>query len=146
MKTLFDSSVIIAFCVEQHPKHEVAKQWFLKAKNKEIELYVAGHSLMESYSVLTRTPFKPRINATQAKLLLEQNVLSFAQLIVLKAADYKRLLSQLVENNFIGGISYDAVVFESAALSGIQQVITANAKDFLRLKAAFSYRINVIAI
>lgn len=146
MKTLFDSSIVIAFCVKNHPKHEMAKQWFLKAQSGKISMFLAAHSLIEAYSVMTRAPFKPKISAEKAKELLHKNVLPLCTIIGLEVDAYKNVLDLLADNNLVGGISYDAIIFETAQQANIKQLITANTKDFYRLNTVFDYDIDVIGI
>ena len=62
MRTLFDTSVLVAACIEGHPKHERALPWLSKAKAQEFEFVVSSHTLAELYAVLTTLPVKPRIS------------------------------------------------------------------------------------
>jgi predicted nucleic acid-binding protein len=59
--------VLIAAFVESHPKHKSALSFLMKAKNKEFELFVSSHTILEIYSVLTGAPFKPKITPIIAK-------------------------------------------------------------------------------
>ncbi len=56
MRTLFDTSVLVAALVEQHPKHERAIPWLSKAKADKFEFIVVSHSLADLYAVLTTLP------------------------------------------------------------------------------------------
>ena len=47
MKTLFDTSILVAALVENHSKHERALPWLSKAKVKEFEFVVSSHTLKE---------------------------------------------------------------------------------------------------
>lgn len=51
MKTLFDTSILVAALVENHSKHERALPWLSKAKVKECEFVVSSHTLAELYDV-----------------------------------------------------------------------------------------------
>ena len=113
MRTLFDSSVLVAACVEAHPKHQSALSWLKRAKNKEIEYIVAAHSLAEIYSVLTRAPFKPRIFPSIAQKLIEQNIKVDAKIISLSEREYFRVIKNMVQLGLKGGIVYDCLLYTS---------------------------------
>ncbi len=53
MKTLFDTSILVAALVENHSKHERALPWLSKAKAKEFEFVVSSHTLQESFDYNT---------------------------------------------------------------------------------------------
>lgn len=133
MKILFDSSVLIAAFVEFHPKHKTALSFLAKAKNKEFELFVSAHSILEVYSVLTSAPFKPRITSVIAKQLIENNIRSFAKIVYLSDKDYFVIIEKMSSSGLIGGIVYDAIIVECALNSKVDEILTLNPKDFLRL-------------
>jgi predicted nucleic acid-binding protein len=74
MKTLFDTSVIVASLVEAHPLHRRAFPWLKQAKEKDFELIVAGHTVAEVYAVLSTLPTKPRISPAVAWRLFHENI------------------------------------------------------------------------
>lgn len=141
MKSLFDSSALIAGCVESHPKHESARKWISRAKRKEVEFLVAGHSLFEVYSVLTSAPFQPRITPRIAQELLKENVEDHAEIITLSKRDHQRIIQKLAQQNVSGGIVYDAIIAECAIKAKSDQIITSNSKDFVRIFSENSIQI-----
>lgn len=133
MKSLFDSSALIAAFVESHPRHNEARTWLSRAKRNEIEYYVAGHSLFEVYSVLTSAPFQPRITPKIAQNLLKENVEDYAKVITINKSDHQKVIKKLAQQNLSGGIVYDAIIAECAIKAKADQIITSNSKDFVRL-------------
>lgn len=133
MGAVFDSSALIAACVEAHPKHASAISWLKRAKNKEIEYLVSAHSLLEVYSVLTRAPFKPPISPSTAKRLIEQNIKKDAKIISLTGKEYFQIIDRMTQLGLTGSIVYDAIIVECARKSKAKEVITSNIKDFTRL-------------
>lgn len=133
MKSLFDSSALIAGCVESHPKHEAARKWMSRAKRKEVEFLVAGHSIFEVYSVLTSAPFQPRITPKIAQELLKENVEDHAEIVTLSKKGHQKIMQKLVTRNLSGGMVYDAIIAECALKAKADQIITSNSKDFIRL-------------
>jgi len=133
LKILFDSSTIIAAIIEAHPKHEIAFSWLVRANEKEFELVVSAHSILEVYSVLTAAPFKPKISPLAAKKLIRINIERIATIQYLNSKDYLRLLESVSSLELHGGIVYDALIFECAKKSNVAKIATLNAKDFNRL-------------
>lgn len=142
MKILFDSSVLLAAFVEPHPKHKSALSFLIKAKNKEFQLLVSAHSILEIYSVLTSAPFNPKITPIIAKQLIENNIRNIAEIIYLADEDYFTIVDKLSKSNFFGGIVYDAIIVECALNAKVDEILTLNSKDFLRLTSETSIKIN----
>ena len=144
MKILFDSSVLIASFVESHPKHKSALSFLMKAKNKEFQSFVSSHSILEVYSVLTSAPFNPKITPNIAKQLIENNIRNIAKTIYLTGEDYFKIVEKVSKSNFSGGIIYDAIVVECALNAKVDEIITLNTKDFLRLTNEKSIKVSAL--
>ncbi|MHB8854814.1 MAG: type II toxin-antitoxin system VapC family toxin [Ignavibacteriaceae bacterium] len=144
MKILFDSSVLISAFVESHPKHKSALSFLMKAKNKEFQLLVSSHTILEIYSVLTSAPFKPKITPMVAKQLIENNIKNIAKTIYLTDEDYFKIVEKMSKSNFSGGIVYDAIVVECALNAKVDEILTLNSKDFLRLTDGTSIKVSTL--
>ena len=144
MKIFFDSSVLIAAFVESHPKHKSALSFLVKAKNREFKLFVSAHTILEVYSVLTSAPFRPKITSVIAKKLIENNINAIAKIIYLSDEDYFKIIEKMCASDFKGGIVYDAIIVECALNSKVDEILTLNPKDFLRLTNDTSIRITTV--
>jgi len=133
MKTLFDTSVLVAAIVEPHPMHTRALPWLQRAKAGEIDFLVASHTLAELYAVLTTLPLKPRISPLTAWRLVHDNVETSAKIISLSPSDYKDTIKHMSELGLTGGIIYDALIVKAAQKSGVERLLTFNADAFIRL-------------
>jgi predicted nucleic acid-binding protein len=133
MKTLFDTSVIIAALVEAHPMHQRAFPWLKQAKEKNFELIVAGHTVAELYAVLSTLPTKPRISPTVAWKLIHENVETAARIVPLTAAEYSSTIKKISEMGLVGGITYDALIAKVAEKSKVEQILTLNPDHFKRV-------------
>ena len=133
MKTLFDTSVLVAAIVEPHPMHLRALPWLQRAKTGKIDFLVASHTLAELYAVLTTLPLKPRISPSTAWRLVHDNVEASAKIISLSPSDYKDTVKHMAELGLTGGIIYDALIVKVAQKSGVERLLTFYADDFLRL-------------
>ncbi|MCF6269310.1 MAG: PIN domain-containing protein [Melioribacteraceae bacterium] len=144
MKVLFDTSILIAAFVETHPKHKEALAILTRAKEKEFRLFVSAHTILEVYSVLTSAPFKPPITTETAEMLIENNIKKIAKIISLTDKDYFKIIKMMSSLNLKGGIVYDAIIMECALNSKVDEIITLNSKDFLRLVGNNLIRINTV--
>lgn len=130
MKILFDTSVLVAAFVENHPMHSRALPWLQGAKRKEFEFVVAAHTVAEVYAVLTVLPLKPRISPANARRLLEVNVEGHAKIIPLSVSDYIKIIEELANAGLIGGIVYDALIVAAARKAQVDRLLTFNVGDF----------------
>ena len=132
MKYLFDSSVLIAAFLEQHPMHTRAFPWLKKAKTGEIQWIVAGHSIAEVYSVLTTLPVSPKISPTMVWKLINENIPT--QIIIsLTTSEYLSTIKNLSKEGFSGGSIYDALIDKVGAKSKVDKILTFNIKHFKRI-------------
>jgi predicted nucleic acid-binding protein len=133
MKTIFDTSVIIAALVESHPMHDRAFPWLRQAKANEFEFVVAGHTLAELYAVLSTLPIKPRISPLVAQKLIHENIEVSAKIVSLTSVEYSTTIKRLSELGLVGGIVYDALIAKVAEKSKAERLLTLNIKHFKRV-------------
>jgi predicted nucleic acid-binding protein len=130
MLVFFDTSVLVAGMVEPHPKHGRSRAWLERARAGEFEWAVAGHSLAETYSVLTSLPVKPRISPGGARRLIRENIESSARIVTLTSADHGSVLDRMALLGIIGGNVYDALLAGAAEKAGARRLLTLNPEDF----------------
>jgi predicted nucleic acid-binding protein len=133
MKTLFDTSVLVAAIVEPHPMHNRALPWLQRAKTGELAFFVASHTLAELYAVLTTLPIKPMISPSTAWRLIHDNIEISAKIISLSPSDYQDIIKRVPEFGLSGGIIYDALIVKAAKKSKVERLLTFNINDFKRV-------------
>jgi predicted nucleic acid-binding protein len=133
MRTLFDTSVLVAAFIEGHPKHERALPWLSKAKAQEFEFVVSSHTLAELYAVLTTLPVKPRISPNVSWRLLQENIEGVAKTVSLSSTEYKAIIKKASELGLSGGIIYDALIAKVAEKSKVERILTFNLRHFRRV-------------
>ena len=142
MRRLFDTSVLVAAMVAAHPAHERSVRCFEHALSDDGELLVCTHSLAELYAVLTRLPVSPRISPGSARRLIRENLeVDPVRLVPLEASDYLAVLDRMTEFGFPGGVIYDALILHTACRAEVDEVVTLNESDFVRLSFGLSVRI-----
>ncbi len=133
MKTLFDTSVIVAALVESHPMHQRAFPWLKQAKANEFELIVASHTIAELYAVLSILPIKPRISPIIAWKLIHENIEATGKIVSLTPAEYLSVIKQLSRLGLAGGITYDALIAKVAKKTKVERLLTLNTDHFKRI-------------
>mgnify|MGYP002776986779 CR=1 FL=1 len=132
VKALFDTSVLIAAALPEHPNYTQALQWLQRVHNNEVEGFISTHTIAELYSVLTRLPRNPRISPITAQQLIARNLTPFTK-VVLTFEDYQAVLSRMVSLNLPGGGIYDALIAQAAIKAQVALLLTLNPNDFSRL-------------
>jgi len=133
VRTLFDTSVLVAAFIEEHPKHEKALPWLSKAKAQEFECIVSSHTLAELYAVLTTLPVKPRLSPGIAWRLIHENIEGVAKTVSLSPSEYRALIKRASEMGLSGGIIYDALIAKVAETSKVERIVTFNLRHFTRV-------------
>lgn len=132
MRTLFDTSVIVAALVDQLGSHQsafYAFRQFTEGKNTGL---CATHALAECYATLTALPLARRIAPDQARLLIDDAVLGRLSVIPLNASDYRAVLREVAILGLSSGAIYDALHVRCARKQGVDQILTYNLADFER--------------
>jgi len=133
MKILLDTSVLVAAIVEAHPAHEKGLIWFKRATSQADTGFVSAHSLAETYSILTTLPVQPRISPSEARQLIQHNIVQKFEVVTLASQDYADVIDILAEIGVTGGATYDALILRAAANADVDMVVTLNEKDFRRV-------------
>jgi len=106
-----DTSVAVPYVLRSHTAHAV-----VRGHIGERLPTLTGHSLAETYSVLTRLPGDARVDPADAAALIERN---FDRPLVLDPATARSLPSILATLGIAGGAVYDALVALPAREVGI---------------------------
>jgi predicted nucleic acid-binding protein len=132
VRTLFDTSALVAAFEVSHPRHTVCLPWLQQAQTEQIQGLIATHTLAELYSVLTRLPVRPRISPELAQRLITENLERF-EVIPLTTEDYQMVLAQMVNLNLTGGGIYDGLIAQAAVKAEVNTLLTLNPNHFTRL-------------
>ena len=101
-----DTSVAIAALDSNHAAHPPCRRRVI-----ETAAALAGHSAVETYSVLTRMPGQMRLDGPSATAVLD---VSFPERCWLDAESADELLRQCGPLGIVGGAVYDALVGQAA--------------------------------
>lgn len=141
MKYLFDTSILVAAVLSGHQQHHLAKPWLVKAIKGKLEMFVCNHTLAELYAVLTKLPYTPKIQPSNALMLIEHNVIKVGSMVNLTTRDYHHVLQEMSQDHLSRGLTYDRLIYRAAIKSGANKILTLNKKDFDRFNGTNSVTI-----
>lgn len=136
MKVFVDTSILVAALLDDHGCHARAIAVLQRILNGQEEGVMAGHSLAELYSVLTRLPLPFRHSPEQALLSIETNILSCFEISSLTGKEYAALLREAVLAGISGGTVYDAILLKVAAKAEVKRIYTFNVGHFQQVAPA----------
>ena len=132
MRVFCDTSLIVAASLDQHEHHSQAFQVLKNVISERDVGVVAAHSLAEAYSVLTRTPLKPKLSSVQAGKLIQENIVVHFEIVSLSAEEYALEIQSCAARGIVGGQIYDALLLACAAKAkpGLDRIYTFNVRHF----------------
>lgn len=133
MKTLFDTSVLVAASVRHHEHFPRAFEALRRVAAKRTRGLVCCHALAETYAVLTRLPVSPRIHPTEARRIIEENVLGHFEVVPLPPRLYTDTLRVAAELGVMGGALFDLLHLQAARANGCEAILTFNTAQFRQL-------------
>lgn len=106
-----DTGVLVAAASSWHEAHEAARRELTAGPR------VAAHTMVETYSVLTRLPGVHRVPRDLAAEFIERAIRE--EPLTLDAAELQRLVTRrLPALGIAGGAVYDALIAETVRLAG----------------------------
>ena len=95
MRIFFDTSVLVAASVQQHPHPPEAHATVTRTLKDGHQTYISMHSVAEFYSSLTRLPVQPMVHPAEAARILEDNILPNFEAVPLELNDYRDVVAAI---------------------------------------------------
>lgn len=133
MKVLYDTNVLVALFIEQHPKHLTYSDLHIHFTQQNARFFIASHSLAEFYSVVTKKVSYLSFTSHQALEVIENNFSIFSK-IDITHQEYQSVIQFLAEQQLTGGVIYDALITFASQKANADILVTNNTKDFKNLK------------
>ncbi len=132
MMVCFDTSVLVAATLRDHPRHHRAMPWIEAAHTSTIRGAVTRHGLLELYAVLTRLPRSAALDPAQALRVVKRLTNVLKPLPMVDSA-YAAALEICANRGGSSGAVFDALHLATAGAAGADAVLTFNTRDFTRL-------------
>ena len=133
MKVFFDTNVLVAACVRQHPHFVRADSLLRSCSEDNWEVIVHAHSLLEFHSALTQLPGGLAVPPLQVNYLLAEGILPYVQLRAITADEVLVVQKRAGEQGVSGGIIYDLYHLAVAEKEGVDRFYTFNTRHFQSL-------------
>ncbi len=141
MKIFCDTSVLVAASLRNHEHFPRAIEVIKRVKQGTDKGYIACHSLLEIYAVLTRIPVSPVIHPADVNRIVQENILAHFETISLGSEDYVKTIKRATEAGVIGGGIYDFLILQCAQLVDCHRIYTFNLNEFRRLIPSLANKI-----
>jgi predicted nucleic acid-binding protein len=138
VNSFFDTSVLVAACVEGHEHHTRSLALFTGADRQTA--CCAAHTLAELYATLTRLPGSLRMSADQALLFLD-SVEERLEIVALDVREYRQAIREAASAGIIGGTIYDALLGWCALKARATRIYTWDVADFQRLAPEIAVKV-----
>ncbi len=137
---LCDTSCLVAAVCSWHEHHKRTRSEIERRVTSGEELFLAAHSLAETYAVLTRLPSPHRLRAADAISLIEANW-GQNHIVHLTGRETWRAITEAERHGLVGGQTYDVLIAMAALKGGASTLVTWNLRNF----ASFEDQIEVVA-
>jgi predicted nucleic acid-binding protein len=141
VKSYFDTSVLVAAALENHPHHVPAAALLAKVRDGKVAGWVSAHGLAEFYAVLTRVPLSPPVYPSEAWQIIEHDIHPYFEVASLSGKEYLKIIENCAAAGWTGGRVYDALHVAAARKAGCDQIYTFNLRHFRELAPALGDRI-----
>ena len=141
MKAYFDTSVLVAALLRDHPRHAESAAWLDRVHRHEVKGCVSLHGLVETWSVLTGMPLHPPLAAADVHRLLQEAVLRRFDVVGGSRADYGSTLARAAARDIRGGAVFDALHAAAARRAHARVLLTLDPGDFRRVAPDLARRI-----
>lgn len=131
MRAAFDTSVLVAATLADHPHHRRAAFWLDGAL--DIERIASGHAMAETWSTPTRLPPDPPVTPALAGEVVERRE-ALIELVPPSARIYRSSIRRCTGNGLRSGILSDALHLVSARERKADALLTFNESDISRLR------------
>lgn len=136
MSDCFDTSVLVAALLEQHPHHTASSRRLLDVHSGVTQGSLTTHALAELFSVLTAMPLKPRLQPAAVSQMIEHNIVGKFKIIPLTAKLYLSAITLTARQGGFSGAVYDALHVVGARAAGCTRLFTLNLKHFSQLSSS----------
>lgn len=134
---VFDTSFLVAAVVEAHAHHLRTDPWVQAVSSGKINARMGWHAAAECWAVLSRLPGTLQLAPPTVKLIVDRLLETFVPVAPIET-HYRIALTRCSERGLRSGAVFDALHMAVAEAEGAEGLVTFNARDFQRLRAAHS--------
>ncbi len=141
MNIYFDTNVLVAALQPNHLHHGRSFAAYSCVQEGSITGYIAGHGLVELYSVLTRTPWKVPVYPSEILAVIQRTIAPSFHIVDVNAQSYLTAIATCAGAGWKGGRVHDAVHIQAAAQAKCELIYTFDIAHFQSLAPEWGSRI-----
>jgi predicted nucleic acid-binding protein len=130
VRIVLDSSYLIPLLSDWYQHHSKTLQSYQYWLDREAQMILPVHAILECYSVLTRFPAPYRLPPEVARQTIQKNFARTALVVGSKVGGVWDRIENLSRMGLGGGLVYDALIAWCAADAGATILLTWNLKHF----------------
>jgi predicted nucleic acid-binding protein len=130
VRIALDSSYLIALLCDWHAHHHRTLRSYQHWHDRDAQIVLPVHAILECYSVLTRMPPPCRLPPNIARQTIVENFAGSAVVVGVKSGGIWDRVESLARLGIGGGQVYDALIAWCAADAGATLLLTWNLKHF----------------
>src|SRR4051812_38572717 len=115
MNWYFDTSVLVAASVSEHPHNGPALAILEERITQKHPGFISAHGLAEFYSVMPRAPFRPALYPAEVVQIISEMITPHLQLVALDGKDYEAVIRDCSTHGWTGGRIHDALHLRCAS-------------------------------
>ena len=136
VRIAFDSSYLIALLSDWHERHLKTVRSYQHWRDRDAQVILPVHAVLECYSVLTRIPAPYRLLPDIARQAIHENFARTALVAGVKSGGVWDRIENLSRLGVRGGNVYNALIAWCAADAGATVLLTWNLKHFTAIAPA----------
>jgi predicted nucleic acid-binding protein len=130
VRIALDSSYLITLLCDWHAHHHRTLRSYQHWRDRDAQVVLPVHAVLECYSVLTRMPAPYRLPPDIARQTIEANFARTAVVVGVKSGGVWERIGNLARLGIGGGLVYDALIAWCAADAGASVLLTWNLRHF----------------
>ena len=130
VRIALDSSYLIALLSSWHAQHPRTLGSYQHWSDRDAQIILPAHTILECYSVLTRLPAPYRLPPDIVVQAMQENFSHTALVVGVKASEIWERIDSFSRLRLGGGQVYDALIAWCAADAGATILLTWNLKHF----------------
>lgn len=125
-----DSSVMVPVLSSWHAAHQSSVDAVQGRLSQGETMIVAGRTLIETFSVLTRLPQGKRLSPQDAFAMIEPSFVTGVRTVAVPASGYRQILEEASASGVAGGRMHDAEIAYCAVAAAVDALVTFNERRF----------------
>ncbi len=133
IRVALDSSYLVPLLSDWHTHHLKTLRSYQHWRDRDAQIVLPVHAILECYSVLTRVPAPYRLSPDIARQTMQESFANSALIVGVKSVGVWDRIESFARLGLGGGQVYDALIAWCASDAGATVLLTWNLKHFVAI-------------